>query len=606
MTHAQPADELRSALPSRARRRVGLAAAAVLLSAADTYVVVLALPEMMAGVGLGLDQLQRGAPLVSGFLLGYVVVLAVAGRVSDLVGRVPVLIGCLLLFAAGSLVTASAPDLTWAIAGRVVQGLGAGGLVPPTLALVADTWPAERRAVPLGLVGAAQEAGAVAGPLLGALVLAVAGWRVIFWVNLGAAVVLAIGLLLVGRDRDVPQVGGAPHDGTAKTRPVTSGSGSALVAVGAGALALLALALLLLPPDALARGVTAGAVLVPVLPGSPWSAPLGLAAILLAVVAAVAASAAGRGRALLRALRQVDLLGAVLLGTALAAVVVMFAGAEITRSAVDDRWPWLLGLAAAASIGFVVRQVRGADPLIPPSAVRARGAWGALVVNALLGAALVAAVVNVPIFARVTRYPDSQLSAALVLLQFLAALPVGAIAGGWLSRLLPPRAVAAGGLALAVIGLLAMSRWDADALGSSSSTVALVVAGLGFGLCIAPVSAVLLEVTPPAVHGLAGALVVLARTVGMLVGLSALTAVGLRVFARRQAEIGSPFDLCPDNPASCPAYTEATFAALLAEQQVIFLGAAACAAAAAVASALLLSRSGGAVAADRAGHALHR
>ncbi|MGF1661626.1 MAG: MFS transporter, partial [Kineosporiaceae bacterium] len=181
------------------RARVALAGAAVLLSAADTYVVVLALPDMMAGVGLGLDELHRGAPLVSAFLLGYVVVLAVAGRVSDAAGRVPVLVACLLLFAAGSLLTASAPDLGWAVAGRAVQGLGAGGLVPPTLALVADTWPPGRRTVPLGLVGAAQEAGAVAGPLLGAAVLAVAGWRAIFWVNLAAALVLTGALVVTGR-----------------------------------------------------------------------------------------------------------------------------------------------------------------------------------------------------------------------------------------------------------------------------------------------------------------------------------------------------------------------------------------------------------------------
>ena len=211
-------------------------------------------------------------------------------------------------------------------------------------------------------------------------------------------------------------------------------------------------------------------------------------------------------------------------------------------------------------------------------------------VNALLGAALVAAVVNVPIFARVTRYPDSQLAAALVLLQFLAALPVGAVAGGWLSHRLPPRAVAAAGLALGAGGLAVMATWDAGALGDPASTVALVTAGLGFGLAVAPVTAVLLAVTPAAVHGLASALVILARTVGMLVGLSVLTAVGLRVFARRQAEIGSPFELCPDSPADCPAYAEATLAALVAEQQVIFASAAGCAAAAALLAAVLLAR----------------
>ena len=62
---------------SRATPRVllGLASVAIAFAAADTYVVVLALPDMMSASGLGVDELQRAAPIVSGFLLGYVGVL---------------------------------------------------------------------------------------------------------------------------------------------------------------------------------------------------------------------------------------------------------------------------------------------------------------------------------------------------------------------------------------------------------------------------------------------------------------------------------------------------------------------------------------------------
>ena len=66
------------------------------------------------------------------------------------------------------------------VAGRFLQGVGGGGLVPATLALVADLYPVERRGVPLGVVSAVQEIGSVLGPLFGALVLAVADWRAIF------------------------------------------------------------------------------------------------------------------------------------------------------------------------------------------------------------------------------------------------------------------------------------------------------------------------------------------------------------------------------------------------------------------------------------------
>ena len=167
------------------RALLAAASVAVALAAADTYVVVLALTDMMRGVGVGIDSLQRGTPIVSGFLLGYVAVLPLVGRLADLVDRRRVLLGCLAVFVVGSAVTALAVELPVLVTGRVVQGVGGGGLVPATLALVADLWPAGRRGVPLGVVGAVQELGSVLGPVLGAAVLVVADWRAIFWLGRG-------------------------------------------------------------------------------------------------------------------------------------------------------------------------------------------------------------------------------------------------------------------------------------------------------------------------------------------------------------------------------------------------------------------------------------
>ena len=76
---------------------LALAAVAVAFAAADTYVVVLALPDMMSAAGLSVEQLQRAAPIISGFLLGYVAVLPLIGRIADLRGRLPVLVGSPLL-----------------------------------------------------------------------------------------------------------------------------------------------------------------------------------------------------------------------------------------------------------------------------------------------------------------------------------------------------------------------------------------------------------------------------------------------------------------------------------------------------------------------------
>ena len=124
------------------RLLLGLAAVAVAFAAADTYVVVLALPDMMASAGIPVDQLQRAAPIVSGFLLGYVAMLPLIGRIADLRGRVPVLVAALVVFALGSLVTTLAYDMPTMVTGRFLQGVGGGGLVPATLALVADLYPA--------------------------------------------------------------------------------------------------------------------------------------------------------------------------------------------------------------------------------------------------------------------------------------------------------------------------------------------------------------------------------------------------------------------------------------------------------------------------------
>jgi hypothetical protein len=127
----------------------------------------------------------------------------------------------------------------------------------------------------------------------------------------------------------------------------------------------------------------------------------------------------------------------------------------------------------------------------------------------------------------------------------------------------------------------------------AASDVELVACGLGFGLAVAPINAAVLGAVPSRLHGLASSLAVVARTVGMLVGISVLTAVALHRFYRAEAHIGSPLTICPTHPTSCPSYSRATTAALLSERHTIFLGAAlAATVGAALCVALLRSRPG--------------
>jgi MFS family permease len=548
---------------------VVVATLAVLVTAADTYVVVLALPDILTGVGIGIDELQRATPIIGSFLLGYTATLPLLGRLADLRGRVPVLVGCLLLFALGSLLTATADGLGAAVAGRGLQGVGAGGLVPATLALVADRWPPDRRALPLGVVGAVQEAGAVLGPLAGAAVLAMADWRAIFWLNLLLGLGLAVGVLVGGSARRPEPVG-----------------------LTLAVLAATALVLQLAAPAALAEDVTLGLLYVPLLPQLAVTTPLAVAAaVAMAVLVVRSLTSPERAVLPLRGLRrlagEVDVVGSALAVIALGALVWAFATADPATEVVSHG-AVLLPVAVVAAAVFVLHERRAPAPVLPLRELRAVGAWGALVVNLLVGVALVAALVDVPLFARNTTTPGDQLGAALVLLRLLVAVPVGAVAGGWLCRAVPARIVAAAGMALSSLAFVAMTGWGERSLDGGWSTVVLAAAGLGFGLAIAPVNAVLYAVTAAAVHGSVGALAVVARTVGMLVGLSLLTAVALRRFTAEVAAIGTPFELCPRTPANCPVHEAATDAAVLTQLHTVFAGAAVAAALAAVAAVLLL------------------
>lgn len=543
------------------RIRLALACLGVLLAAADTYVVVLALPDIMTGTGLDVDQMQRAAPIISGFLLGYVGMLPLIGRLSDLFGRPPVLVGSLLVFAAGSLITAAAHTLTEVVAGRFLQGVGGGGLVPATLALVADLWPPRRRGLPLGVVGAVQELGSVLGPLFGAAILLWADWRAIFWINLACGLVLAAAFWF-GR-------------GERRSR---DRSGLLLAAV-----TMLAFALTLTAPPPLAEDVTLGLAFVP-LNGttSRFATPIGLATLILLAGFVTRELTATRPllplRRLPSVLRAADFGGALLLGGALGGVVVAFAVADPQTEVLSPAGPYLLAGALVTGVLFAVRERRAKVPLLPHRAFGARPAWGALLVSFFIGAALIAALVDIPVFARATSHPDSQIGAAFVLVRFLVALPVGALVGGWLTRRFAAGPITAGAMLLSAAAFVVMAGWDRQALEGWTDDLTLALCGFGFGLAIAPVNAALLAAVPSGVHGVGSALLVVARMVGMLVGLSALTAIGLRRFFLRQERIPSPGKLCPADPANCPAYIDQLRDAALVQIHTIFAGAAVCAA----------------------------
>lgn len=553
-----------------------------MLAAADTYVVVIALTAIMADLGISITNLDRATPIISGFLVGYVAMLPLLGRLSDVRGREVVYLWCLLAFAVGSLLTATAPQLPQLVIGRTLQGAGGGGLVPVTLAMVADHWPAERRNLPLGVVAGVQELGSMLGPLYGAAILAVASWRLIFWINLPLAALLAVGLVLTRRR--VAATGGRRRD------PVS------------WVLLLLLLAALLLvitSPAALADNNTLGVLYGPVVGSSQATTPLALFVYLCAVLL-LARQALGPpsvprliSRSTAASLAGSDWRGALLLLAALALIVMCFAGANPTTELLAGSWPVMLPLAGVCLVGFVWQERRHPDPFINLSAVAHRASVGAMLTNLFIGAALMTALVDVPLFARAVSYQDAtasqaQLDSALLLVRLLVAIPVGALLGGAVCTRLGHRATVAGAMLLCAAGFVLMAHWQATTTAAAlwgigwlhPSDAALVLSGLGFGLAIAPVNAAMLASVGASSHGVAAALVVMARTVGMLAGLSLLTAIGLSHF------YSSVNGLCP-NVLSCP--TSVIIGAVTNEIHTIFVGAAVCAVVAAAIGAVCLS-----------------
>jgi EmrB/QacA subfamily drug resistance transporter len=147
----------------------------------DLSIVNNAFAEMAASY----DDVSRAALswVVTGYNIMFASLLVVGGRTADRLGRKRVFMAGLVVFLVGSVVCGAAPTVPILIAGRVVQGIGGAFLAPATLGLLLGAFPPERRTQAVSLWGGVSALGVATGPTLGALLIATAGWRSAFYIN---------------------------------------------------------------------------------------------------------------------------------------------------------------------------------------------------------------------------------------------------------------------------------------------------------------------------------------------------------------------------------------------------------------------------------------
>jgi MFS family permease len=442
--------------------------AAVFVAALDQTMVLTLMQKIMVSLGIDVEHLGDAGWIITGYLLGYTVAMPLFGRLTDVQGRRPMAILALALFGVGSLFCVILDRLDLFVVARVVQAAGGGALVPIAMAAAADMFPFERRALVLGIVGGAAEAGGVLGPLYGVGLDALWYWRLIFIVNIPLCLILIVICWRVLRNGP-----GSPAMAVATERD---------------------------EPDLDAERAAR-------LGGNPRWWQRGrvdyIGSLLMALALAGVTVGLGTGT------QTVD------------------TSAVDTPAGSPVNWPWLI-VSGVAIVAFIFYESKHHKPLIRLDLFKRPAFAASNVANFLVGAALIIGMVEIPLYAY-TLFGLEEWEAGLLLIQLTLPIPVGAVAGGWLADRIGNRITAVLGFLIAAGGFFLVSRWPVDP-GFWQRLIDLVISGLGFGLVIGPIGASVTTSGGPKWMATGSALVTVSRMVGMAVGLSAVSSWGVRRF----------------------------------------------------------------------------
>ena len=471
MAEAATADLRRPASPRAVLIAVGFS---VFVAADDLTVVTTMLRPIINDLGLTLpDGLDDAAWIVNVYLIAFVSVMPLAGRLSDVIGRRRLFAIAWAFFLVGTIVIPLSSTMTPFLVGRVLTAIGGGAMVPVALAVVGEVFDEEKRARALGTLGAIETMGWVWGPLYGALLVRFLSWRWQFWLNIPFTV---IGFALTWWAL-------AGHDAAREMRN----------------------------EHVKERKVD-------------WTGAVLLSATLI-------------------------VLNLGLLGNAEIQSVV---GLEDLQGGSGFDFRLLLPVAVLLGGLFWWHQRSADDPLIAPAFFASRNLRIALFVNLLVGAALIVAMVDVPIFVNAIEI-DLERSAVLsgwVLASLTAAMTLSSWLGGRLTETLQAKWPTLLAMVAATVALLWMGFTWAPDLSYVTAAVQLAVLGAGLGLTFAPTTATVVAASPAHQRGAAAAIVMIVRLIGLSVGLAALTAWALSRFNTLRRDIELP-------PINDPTFTEA-------------------------------------------------